>query len=90
MAQFNGTVENIEDNRNKVTSLSSASTHSQYPSAKCVYDIIGSGGASIPLTALVTSISSESTDNQVPSAKCMYDIVGDIESVLATLVTVGE
>lgn len=26
---------------NKVTSLSSTSTDAQYPSAKCVYDIIG-------------------------------------------------
>lgn len=26
---------------NKVTSLSSASTNTQYPSAKCVYDLIG-------------------------------------------------
>ena len=30
-----------EDVSNKVTSLSSSSTNSQYPSAKCVYDIIG-------------------------------------------------
>ena len=30
-----------ETTDNKVTSLSSASTHDQYPSAKCVYDIIG-------------------------------------------------
>ena len=30
-----------EDTGNKVTSLSSASTDTQYPSAKCVYDIIG-------------------------------------------------
>lgn len=30
--------ENID---NKVTSLSSASTDSQYPSAKCVYDLVG-------------------------------------------------
>lgn len=30
-----------EDVSNKVTSLSSSSTDSQYPSAKCVYDIIG-------------------------------------------------
>ena len=30
-----------EDNTNKVTSLSSSSTDTQYPSAKCVYDIIG-------------------------------------------------
>ena len=30
-----------EDASNKVTSLSSSSTDTQYPSAKCVYDIIG-------------------------------------------------
>ena len=30
-----------ESSSNKVTSLSSASTNSQYPSAKCVYDMIG-------------------------------------------------
>lgn len=30
-----------EDKSNKVTSLSSQSTDTQYPSAKCVYDIVG-------------------------------------------------
>ena len=30
-----------ESSSNKVTSLSSSSTDTQYPSAKCVYDIIG-------------------------------------------------
>lgn len=40
MAKFNGAVENIEDNRNKVTSLSDLSTDTQYPTAKCVYDAI--------------------------------------------------
>lgn len=30
-----------EQTSNKVTSLSSSSTDTQYPSAKCVYDIIG-------------------------------------------------
>lgn len=30
-----------EKTTNKVTSLSSSSTDTQYPSAKCVYDIIG-------------------------------------------------
>lgn len=30
-----------EDKTNKVTSLSASSTDTQYPSAKCVYDIIG-------------------------------------------------
>ena len=31
----------FENNANKVTSLSSSSTDTQYPSAKCVYDLIG-------------------------------------------------
>lgn len=30
-----------ETTTNKVTSLSSASTDTQYPSAKCVYDLVG-------------------------------------------------
>ena len=30
-----------EDASNKVTSLSASSTDTQYPSAKCVYDIVG-------------------------------------------------
>ena len=30
-----------EDKNNKVTSISSSSTDTQYPSAKCVYDIVG-------------------------------------------------
>lgn len=30
-----------EDVSNKVTSLSSSSTDTQYPSAKCVYNLIG-------------------------------------------------
>ena len=32
---------NFEINTNKVTSLSSSSTDTQYPSAKCVYDLVG-------------------------------------------------
>ena len=32
---------NMEVTTNKVTSLSSSSTDTQYPSAKCVYDLIG-------------------------------------------------
>lgn len=36
-----GDVSGKEDKSNKVTSLSSSSTDTQYPSAKCVYDLIG-------------------------------------------------
>lgn len=34
-------VSGKEDTTNKVTSLSSSSTDTQYPSAKCVYDLVG-------------------------------------------------
>lgn len=34
-------ISNKEDTSNKVTTLSSSSTDTQYPSAKCVYDLIG-------------------------------------------------
>lgn len=37
----NQVVSGKEDANNKVTSLSSASTDTQYPSAKCVFDIVG-------------------------------------------------
>ena len=34
-------ISGLEETSNKVTSLSSSSTDAEYPSAKCVYDIIG-------------------------------------------------
>lgn len=36
-----GDLSGYEKVENKVTSLSSSSTDTQYPSAKCVYDLIG-------------------------------------------------
>ena len=45
LAYFWNKLKNIfnskEDSSNKVTTLSSSSTDTQYPSAKCVYDIVG-------------------------------------------------
>ena len=35
-----GAVKGLEETSNKVTSVSSASTNNQYPTAKCLYDII--------------------------------------------------
>lgn len=35
------TEDTSESTTNKVTSLSSSSTDTQYPSAKCVYDLVG-------------------------------------------------
>ena len=34
-------LSNAEDITNKVTTLDSTSTDTQYPSAKCVYDLVG-------------------------------------------------
>lgn len=34
-------MKDVEMTTNKVTSISSNSTNDQYPSAKCVYDLIG-------------------------------------------------
>ena len=36
-----GSADNVQTTSNLVTSLSSSSADTQYPSAKCVYDIIG-------------------------------------------------
>lgn len=35
------TLTGFEQTSNKVTSISSSSTDTQYPSAKCVYDLVG-------------------------------------------------
>jgi hypothetical protein len=78
MAKFKGTVNDIEDNRNKVTSIGESPTDTEYPSAKAVKDYVdehGGSGGGIPMSYLVTSMSSSSTDNQVPSAKCVYDAI---------------
>ena len=40
LAQINN-IQYKEDKSNKVISLSASSTDSQYPSAKCVYDLVG-------------------------------------------------
>lgn len=74
-----------ELNTNKVTSLSSASTDTQYPSAKCVYDAIPDTSGFQATSNIVTSLSSNSTDVQYPSAKCVYDLLGDVETLINAL-----
>lgn len=75
-----------EDKSNKTTTLSSASTNTQYPGAKAVYDALTDKEN---LTNKVTELTASSTDEQYPSAKCVYDLVGDIESLLEELTTGG-
>lgn len=40
-AKIKTLVSGKEDSANKVPSISSTSTDDQYPSAKCVYDVVG-------------------------------------------------
>ena len=62
--------ENIS---NKVTSLSSSSTDTQYPSAKCVYDTIDSiNGADIEIQSEIISISNQ-LHNGVSISNLKYD-----------------
>jgi hypothetical protein len=73
-AKLNYTAENTA---NKVTSVTSTSTDTQYPSAKAMYTALAGKQASLGYTAenaanKVTSVSSTSTDTQYPSAKAMY------------------
>jgi len=45
-----------EDKSNKVTAISSSSTNTQYPSAKCVYDAIQAGGGGGGIRTYTTTI----------------------------------
>lgn len=55
-----------------VTSMSSSSNNSQYPSAKCVYDALLLKQTT---SNLVTILSAQSDDTHYPSAKCVYDTI---------------
>ena len=76
----------VEWKRNKVTSISNASTDTQYASAKCTYDALT---AKEDVANKVTSIDAQSTDTQYASAKCLYELIGNINTALASLVTLG-
>ena len=46
MSKFNGPAASIEDNRNKVSSITERSTNTQYPTAKAVFDLFNQTGTS--------------------------------------------
>lgn len=56
------TITGKEDNTNKVTSLSSSSTDTQYPSAKCVYDLSNQKQNKIPIVSVASNTSSLSCE----------------------------
>ena len=59
-----------ENTSNKVTSITSARTDTQYPSAKAVYTAVSARELS---SNKVTSLSASSTNVQYPGAKLVYD-----------------
>lgn len=59
-----------EDKSNKVTSISSSSTNTQYPSAKLLYDQLE---LKEDTSNKVAEISPSSTNTQYPGAKLLYD-----------------
>ncbi len=75
-------IESKEDSSNKVTSLSSASTNTQYPSAKLVYDQLA---LKENLANKVTSVDENSTDAQYPTAKCLHTINSGFETRVSLL-----
>ena len=102
--QINSTKSNLEtqlgtkqDKNSLVTSISSNSTDTQYPSAKLLYttktdleDLMDTTRINLETTIgtkqdtsnLVTSIDENSTNSQYPSAKLLYDLCGGYETLL--------
>lgn len=68
-----------EDNANKVTSLSSSSTDTQYPSAKVVYDALDLKANSADLSTVATTGDYEDLLN-LPEEICITDFYYDATS----------
>ncbi|MDR1997601.1 MAG: hypothetical protein LBQ83_04700 [Candidatus Margulisbacteria bacterium] len=69
-ANTTAALDTKENTSNKATALSSASTNTQYPSAKAVYDNLA---LKENASNKVTTLSSTATGTQYPSAKVVYD-----------------
>lgn len=82
MAVFNGTVEQIENTNNKVTSISNSSTDVQYPTAKAVYDFVA---ASAPEMEHGTWTPTFSTDfiASTEVCNCTYTILNEHEAYIS-------
>lgn len=74
-------VSGKEDTSNKVTSISSTSTDTQYPSAKCVYDAIAaSGGGGNSSGPLVLSVGSYGDQHDPAIIQRWLEMWDDIEA----------
>lgn len=77
ISDFASATSGFELSTNKVTSLSSSSTDTQYPSAKVVYDELDGKVSGTKLTS-TGGILNTSSDTEIPTAKAVYDLYNSI------------
>ena len=76
VASLKNAIEAVfEQKSNKVTSISSSSTDTQYPSAKCVYDAIGGGGGVVVVDNLTTDDGTKALSAR--QGKVLNELIGD-------------
>lgn len=83
----------LEQAFNKTTSLSSASTDTQYPSAKAVYDAlqnVGGGGASTKRFALLYETTIETETDRLDLITLVPNILDNKDFVIETELTAGD
>ena len=79
---ISGLQNSKEDKSNKVTTITSSSTDTQYPSAKLLYNQLA---LKENIANKTTTLSSSSTDTQYPSAKAVYDSQETQNETISTL-----
>lgn len=77
VASLKTAIETVfEQKSNKVTSISSSSTDTEYPSAKAVYTAIGSGGGSV---VVVDNLTTDDGTKALSArqGKVLNELIGD-------------
>lgn len=82
--EVDGELSAKEDKSNKVTTITSSSTDTQYPSAKLLYNQLA---LKEDVANKTTTLSSSSTDTQYPSAKAVYDSQTEQNETISALET---
>lgn len=77
-----------EDIRNKVTELSSSSTNTQFPSAKCVYDALGTKQSNLISGENIKTINGQSILGR-GNVEINIDVRDQIKDILSTMYPVG-
>lgn len=85
MAVFNGTVEQIENTNNKVTSISTSSTDVQYPTAKAVYDFVSASAPEMEHGTWTPNFNSDFIAS-TEVCNCTYTILNEHEAYINMLI----